>query len=139
MRPRLLEPQYQASTHPEQAHDAAISKVSWAHPEFGTVLASSSFDRTVKVWEQIPLTESDATQVNGSGSATSTSKWVERAMLVDAKGTVRAIEFAPQHFGLKLVSDLSSQVTSAPWTFLSMPGMYVACNILAIASRRVCL
>ncbi|EMD34826.1 hypothetical protein CERSUDRAFT_117004 [Gelatoporia subvermispora B] len=87
-----------------KAHDAAISKVSWAHPEFGTVLASSSFDRTVKVWEQIPLTESDATQVNGSGSATSTSKWVERAMLVDAKGTVRAIEFAPQHFGLKLAS-----------------------------------
>ena len=88
----------------QQAHDAAISKVSWAHPEFGTVLASSSFDRTVKVWEQIPVTESDAPQVNGSGGAAGSSKWVERAMLVDAKGTVRAIEFAPQHFGLKLVS-----------------------------------
>jgi nucleoporin SEH1 len=28
---------------------------------------------------------------------------VERAVLVDARGTVRAVEFAPHHFGLKLV------------------------------------
>src|SRR6266576_1940668 len=35
-----------------QAHDAPISKVCWAHPEYGTIIASSSFDRTVKIWEK---------------------------------------------------------------------------------------
>ncbi|KAI0369469.1 WD40 repeat-like protein [Pilatotrama ljubarskyi] len=91
--------------HDWKAHDAAISNVSWAHPEFGTILATASFDRTVKVWEQTVAPDADGTQLNGPSAAPSTSstRWVERAMLVDAKGTVRAVEFAPQHFGLKLV------------------------------------
>ncbi|KAL4254361.1 Protein transport protein SEC13 [Abortiporus biennis] len=64
-----------------KAHDAAITKVSWAHPEF----------------------ELDQPQVNGA-STSSSSRWLERAVLVDAKGTVRAVEFAPQHFGLKIAT-----------------------------------
>ncbi|CAL1708976.1 unnamed protein product [Somion occarium] len=87
-----------------KAHDAAVSKVSWAHPEFGIILASSSFDRTVKVWEQTSYVESEQPQINGAASAPSSSRWTERAVLVDAKGTVRAVEFAPQHFGLKLAT-----------------------------------
>lgn len=41
-------------------------------------------------------------QAVASGS-NSSSRWVERAVLLDARGTVRAVEFAPHHFGLKLV------------------------------------
>lgn len=41
-------------------------------------------------------------QAAHSGSSSS-SRWVERAVLLDARGTVRAVEFAPHHFGLKLV------------------------------------
>jgi nucleoporin SEH1 len=80
-----------------QAHDAAISKLSWAHPEFGSVIASASFDRTVKIWEQVSIPESEQ-----QGA----SRWVERAILSDAKGTVRSVEFCPHHFGLKLVRPL---------------------------------
>ncbi|KAJ7096039.1 WD40-repeat-containing domain protein [Mycena epipterygia] len=98
-----------------KAHDAAVSKISWAHPEFGTILASSSFDRTVKVWEQASaIGLPDSQQVNGNGNAgnasqsqtpgPSTSRWIERAVLPEARGTVRAVEFAPHHFGLKLAS-----------------------------------
>ncbi|KDR76431.1 hypothetical protein GALMADRAFT_246773 [Galerina marginata CBS 339.88] len=95
-----------------KAHDAAVSKLSWAHPEFGSIIASSSFDRTVKIWEQA-ASHSDAAQqstnVNGSsqthpGSGPLNSRWVERAVLSDAKGTVRAVEFTPHHFGLKLAT-----------------------------------
>lgn len=86
-----------------QAHDAAVAKVSWAHPEFGTIIASSSFDRTVKIWEQTSYAEIEQPQVNGASSSASSSRWTERAVLVDAKFSVRAVEFAPQHFGLKLV------------------------------------
>jgi nucleoporin SEH1 len=85
-----------------QAHDAAVTKLSWAHPEFGTILASSSFDRTVKVWEQTSYSDTDA-QTNGASGSSTASRWVERAVLVDAKGTVRAVEFAPHQFGLKMV------------------------------------
>jgi nucleoporin SEH1 len=88
-----------------------VSRVSWAHPEFGSIIASSSFDRTVKIWEQAsPVRQAEAQPmgVNGSsGSAQappSNSRWVERAVLTDSRGTVRSVEFAPHHFGLKLVS-----------------------------------
>ncbi|GJE86577.1 WD40 repeat-like protein [Phanerochaete sordida] len=83
-----------------KAHDAAITKISWAHPEFGNVLASSSFDRTVKVWEQTSYSDAD----NAASGSSTASRWVERAVLVDAKGTVRAVEFAPHHFGLKMAT-----------------------------------
>ncbi|KAI0642819.1 WD40-repeat-containing domain protein [Trametes meyenii] len=92
--------------HDWKAHDAAVSKLSWAHPEFGTILATASFDRTVKVWEHVPAADADGSApLNGaSAGSSSATRWVERAMLVDAKGTVRAVEFAPHHFGLKLAT-----------------------------------
>ncbi|KAG6860494.1 hypothetical protein C0995_010531 [Termitomyces sp. Mi166 len=94
------------------AHDAPVSKLSWAHPEFGSIIASSSFDRSVKIWEQtLPSGQSESSQqTSGSGSGASaqsqpsTSRWTERAVLTDARGTVRAVEFAPHHFGLKLAT-----------------------------------
>ncbi|KAL5514312.1 hypothetical protein ACEPAG_2400 [Sanghuangporus baumii] len=82
-----------------KAHDATITKISWAHPVFGSILASGSFDRTVKIWEQredMPGT--------GPGATDGKSKWVERAVLLEAKGSVRSVEFAPHHFGLKLAA-----------------------------------
>jgi nucleoporin SEH1 len=90
-----------------KAHDAAVTKLSWAHPEFGSVLASSSFDRTVKLWEEIPADNADQQpQANGSVAVASGpgTRWVERAVLADAKGSVRAVEFAPHQFGLKLAA-----------------------------------
>ena len=86
-----------------QAHDAPVSKVCWAHPEYGTIIASSSFDRTVKIWEKASSSSNLDTAVNGSTLQPTQSRWVERAMLPDAKSSVRAAEFAPHQIGLKLV------------------------------------
>ncbi|TFK39244.1 WD40-repeat-containing domain protein [Crucibulum laeve] len=92
-----------------KAHDAAVSKLSWAHPEFGSIIASGSFDRTVKIWEQAsPMAQAES-NVNGNNGAQpssgpSNSRWIERAVLPDARGTVRSVEFAPHHFGLKLAT-----------------------------------
>ncbi|KAI0694961.1 WD40-repeat-containing domain protein [Cytidiella melzeri] len=86
-----------------KAHDAAVTKVSWAHPEFGTIIASSSFDRTAKVWEQTSYADADP-QLNGASGSASSSRWVERVVLADAKSTVRGVEFAPPGFGLKLAT-----------------------------------
>ncbi|THH03870.1 hypothetical protein EW145_g5942 [Phellinidium pouzarii] len=85
-----------------KAHEAAVTKISWAHPTFGSVIASSSFDRTVKIWEQMHA-DSDA-QASGSGSSGGSTRWVERAVFLDAKDSVRAVEFAPYHFGMKLAA-----------------------------------
>ena len=30
-------------------------RVTWAHPEFGQVIATSSFDRTAAVWEELGM------------------------------------------------------------------------------------
>jgi len=102
-----------------QAHDAAVTKLSWAHPEFGSVVASSSFDRTVKIWEEIPADNADQPQTNGGSAVASGpgTRWVERAVLADAKGSVRALEFAPHQFGLKLVR--ASHQSSALHLFTS--------------------
>ncbi|KAJ7600694.1 WD40 repeat-like protein [Mycena floridula] len=80
------------------AHSAPISKLSWAHPEFGMILASGGFDKTVKIWERAIITPSTETEESGLG------RWIERGVLVDARGTIRAVEFSPRHFGLKLAT-----------------------------------
>ena len=76
-----------------KAHDAAVLKVVWAHPEYGQVMASCSFDRSIRIWEEQP----EETKQSGK-------RWLERARLVDSRGTVQDIKFAPQHLGLKLAT-----------------------------------
>ncbi|KAF9003288.1 WD40-repeat-containing domain protein [Cyathus striatus] len=109
-----------------KAHDAAVSKVAWAHPEFGSVIASGSFDRTVKVWEQSsPAGSRDSSPpsgANGPGGASSQSRWIERVVFSDAKGTVRGVEFAPHHFGLKLAT-LSSDNHLRIYECLEQPSL----------------
>lgn len=92
-----------------QAHDAAVTKLSWAHPEFG-VLASSSFDRTVKIWEEIPADNADQPQTNGGSAVASGpgTRWTERA-----------VEFAPHQFGLKFVRALPTVHPSCAYLLVS--------------------
>ncbi|CCG22254.1 Seh1 protein [Candida orthopsilosis Co 90-125] len=77
-----------------KAHDSSILRVSWAHPEFSSskILASCSFDRTVKVWEEQPM------ELHGSGR-----RWTRLATLaIESYGPIYDVKFAPNHLGLKL-------------------------------------
>lgn len=85
-----------------KAHSAGVCKVAWAHPEFGQVIASCSFDRTVHIWEE-QLAESDAADSAGRASS-STTTWVRKARLVDSRDAVKDIKFAPKHLGLRLAT-----------------------------------
>lgn len=76
-----------------QAHDCSVLKVRWAHPEFGNLVISSSLDRTVKIWEE----QQDQPAQLGK-------RWKEKARLVDSKGTVLDVQFAPRHLGLTLAT-----------------------------------
>ena len=64
----------------------------------------------MNIWEEIPADNAEQLpQANGGAG----SRWVERAVLADAKGSVRAVEFAPHQFGLKLVRVFQSNFSSA--------------------------
>jgi nucleoporin SEH1 len=75
-----------------KAHDAAILKVSWSHPEYGKVLASCGMDKTVRIWQE------NSSEKKGNGR-----RWVEKCRMVEARGPVQDVQFAPQFLGLKIV------------------------------------
>lgn len=74
-------------------------RVTWAHPEFGQVVATCSFDRTAAVWEER----------DGECRADDQHKsWIKRTSLVDSRTSVTDVKFAPKHLGLQLVCTPSS-------------------------------
>ena len=49
-----------------KAHQGSVWKVAWAHPEFGQVIASCSYDRTVSIWEELEGARKDLEEVKKS-------------------------------------------------------------------------
>jgi nucleoporin SEH1 len=89
-----------------KAHDSTIVKVVFASPEFGQVIASCSYDSTVRIFEE------DAQEAPNSGK-----RWKRRAIISDFHGALYDIAFAPPHLGLKLAaidSDGMFHVHAAP-------------------------
>ncbi|KAG1052004.1 hypothetical protein G6F43_005827 [Rhizopus delemar] len=76
-----------------KAHDSSILKGRWARPEYGQVIASCSFDRQVKIWEE-QTTEPRNSQ----------KRWIERFRLVESRGAVLDIAFAPTSNSLRLAT-----------------------------------
>jgi nucleoporin SEH1 len=81
-----------------------------------------------KVWEQAPPSALLDSQIGGAmaagggglpaiggGGATqhqAGTKWIERNLMTESKGTVRDVAFAPHYFGLKLVRAVSLAATT---------------------------
>ncbi|KAI8643433.1 WD40-repeat-containing domain protein [Parasitella parasitica] len=76
-----------------KAHDSSIHKAIWARPEYGQIIASCSFDRQVKIWEEQTVEPRN-----------SQKRWAERFRLVDARGAVLDIAFAPSQDSLRLAT-----------------------------------
>ncbi|XP_040578972.1 nucleoporin SEH1 [Lepeophtheirus salmonis] len=70
-----------------KTHSGSVWKVTWAHPEFGQILGTCSFDRTAAVWEESPP-----------------GTWVRKTNLVDSRTSVTDIKFAPRQYGLLLAT-----------------------------------
>jgi WD40 repeat protein len=77
-------------------HNAAVLRLSWAHPQFGQVLASCSLDSSVCIWEE-------RESVDDFGG-TKVADWAKRAILTNFADGVHDVEFAPRHCGLELAA-----------------------------------
>jgi len=68
-----------------KAHDGAVWQVSWAHPKFGVLLASASFDSKVIIHSE-----------NADGT------WSIVYVYAEHRTSVNTVQFAPAEFGLVL-------------------------------------
>ncbi|KAJ2689818.1 epoxide hydrolase, soluble (sEH) [Coemansia spiralis] len=77
------------------AHDSSVIRLSWAHPEFGQVLASCSLDRSVKIWVEVdPTTKNE------------TSRW-RLVATQNHSAAVHSIAFAPEYTNLTIAAACS--------------------------------
>lgn len=115
-----------------KAHFGSVWRVTWAHPEFGQLIATCSYDRSVIIWEEkvssppaSPTRTQHQQQQQASAVHTSShelpanpsSTWLIRAKLVDARASITDIKFAPKHLGLLLAtcsSDGTVRIYEAP-------------------------
>lgn len=79
-----------------QAHKSSVTSLDFAHPEFGSILATCGADNHAKIWEEQNQTTTSTT------TTTAASRWVARASLTEARRAVTCVEFAPRYWGLKL-------------------------------------
>jgi protein transport protein SEC13 len=68
-------------------HEGPVWQVAWAHPRFGSLLASASFDHRVVVWRE------------GADGA-----WTQAYSAPVASGSVNAVAWAPHELGLALAA-----------------------------------
>jgi len=99
--------------------DFVPRRITWAHPEYGQILACCGESRVLVLEELlggnvIQHTESDRDE-SGAISAAATrpaakSRWKKKAQLLESHTEVRDVEFAPRQYGLKLAAAASDGV-----------------------------
>eukprot|EP01132_Coremiostelium_polycephalum_P007913 gene7913-9739_t len=78
-----------------RGHEGPVWQVAWAHPMFGKILASSSYDRKVIVWKE-----------------TSNNQWTIIHQYSGHELSVNSISWAPREFGLILACASSDGTVS---------------------------
>jgi len=105
-----------------KSHSGSVWKVTWAHPEFGQIVATCSFDRTAVIWEEVaadtvgnrnnqleggdgPVAGGAVVPASGGGgTGGSPNNWIPRTRLVDSRTSVTDVKFAPRQMGLMLAT-----------------------------------
>ena len=87
----LVDGEWVVTSEIQNEHKSSIHKLSWAHPEFGQILASCSDDGDVNIYEE---------QIDRNRKR----KFTKRGRLVDSRVAVYDVQFAPRHQDLKLAT-----------------------------------
>lgn len=121
-----------------KTHSGSVWRVTWAHPEFGQVIATSSFDRTAAVWEEL------VGEPNADGGR---SHWIKRTQLVDSRTSVTDVKFSPKNLGLQLATcsqDGIVRIYEAPdvmnisqWTLQHEISCKLSCSCVSWSPSRV--
>ena len=74
-------------------HQAPVWQVAWAHPKFGNILASCSYDGKVFIWRE--------------GSPTGSTQWVKIKEYTGHTASVNSVAWAPHEYGLILAAGSS--------------------------------
>ena len=81
-------------------HQGPVWQVCWAHPKFGSILASCSYDGRVIIWKEI----------------SKQNEWIQAHVFGNSNSSINSIGFAPHEFGLSLAcgsSDGSISIVTA--------------------------
>lgn len=92
-----------------RAHQSSIWRLSWAHPEFGQLLASCSEDRTTCIWEEQESIGGGGEYIKKNDRTTGGrqaigQRWQMKTTLSESRKSVNDVEFAPRHLGLKIAT-----------------------------------
>ena len=79
-----------------RAHNDSIWRMSWAHPEFGQLIASCSEDKSIWIWEE----QESVTHLKTEQR----DRWQREVQLSDSEKSVTDAKFAPRHLGLKVAA-----------------------------------
>ena len=119
-------------------HAGPVWQVAWAHPQFGAILASCSFDGHVYIWK-----ESNTTGQSYAPSYQSKqSQWQRiKEHHLHEGSSVNSIAWAPFEYGLALacassdgrVSILSCNLDSQEWTSCEFQAHAAGCNTVSWA------
>ncbi|TPP43524.1 WD domain, G-beta repeat family protein [Leishmania donovani] len=82
-------------------HEGPVWMVSWAHPRFGNLLASASYDQKAIIWKEIHQ---------------GAPKWTPVHVIDIHQGSVNAVQWAPEEYG-PVVATASSDGTVAITTY----------------------
>lgn len=104
-----------------RGHYGPVWQVGWAHPKYGNLLASCSYDRKVIIWKEL-------------------GEWKKLYEYAGHDSSVNSVAWAPHDFGLMLacgssdgaISILSATADSSSWDAKKIPNAHtIGCNAVS--------
>lgn len=81
-------------------HEGPVWAVAWAHPKFGSLLASCGYDGRVIIWKEAAA----ASTQGGYKQSTAASSWSKLKEFKTGDGSVNAVAWGPHEHGLVLAA-----------------------------------
>ncbi|MCJ1407638.1 GTPase-activating protein S13 [Ptychographa xylographoides] len=134
-----------------RGHEGAVWCVSWAHPKFGTILASSSYDGRVLIWRSTPSPSSPNSPATFQKVFESTLHTASVNLLAwaphecgcllacaSSDGSISVLEFQDGSWGHVILQGAHGLgVNSVSWAPSARPGSLVSANPEKGALRRL--
>lgn len=129
-----------------RGHEGAVWCVSWAHPKYGAILASSSYDGSVKIWRESPPSQGASHWTNvasfslhtASVNIVSWSPHESGCLLACASsdGQVSVLEFQEGNWTHQIFDAHGQGVNAVSWAPATVPGSLVSSKPVGGGVRR---